>query len=396
MKMNKWFMLGMVGLAFTACSNEEDVTGGKPIFNGNGMVSVRIVKPSVTKALTPGASVDISGDITVTLKGKKTVDAQSEDYEETIVIKSGDLSGTTELKFWNVAVPTKLTASINGGQSSYTGTTITSTASDGKTPLWQVAPASAPAYGETTTFTPTEKEDTPTLTEDGKTEAGAEETDKNKVYSIYDATVTMAIPMARLEVGDITFEAPSTGSSIYKKLIYTGCYLDKYATNGGTYKIPADDQENDGKPYFTDTSVSMTENNYWFETDAGTVGQKVADLKYSAGADHNFITTKIDEAGSFNFYAGDKNPQFKLYFKTGEFATSVTGKNFPRYAIVTKYMKDGKEITLENGHIYQIKGVKLDDDNFIPDEEGNELFGVIVTVTEATWTVEGVDAVWAD
>ena len=25
MKMNKWFMLGMVGLAFTACSNEEEL-----------------------------------------------------------------------------------------------------------------------------------------------------------------------------------------------------------------------------------------------------------------------------------------------------------------------------------------------------------------------------------
>ena len=68
----------------------------------------------------------------------------------------------------------------------------------------------------------------------------------------------------------------------------------------------------------------------------------------------------------------------------------------PRYAIIKKYLKNGQEINLENGHIYQITGVKLDSDNFIPNEEGEDIYGVVVTVTEAVWTVESIGAEWAN
>lgn len=155
MKMNKFFMLGLAGLAFAACSNEEEAVNNGSQFNGNGAVSVKIVKPAVTKTLSPGTTVDVTGDITITLIRKKSATSQTDDYSETITIASNQLQGTTELKFWNVYQPTKLTASINGGEPSYTATAITSKVSEDEdaSQLWQVAPASAPAYGETSTFT---------------------------------------------------------------------------------------------------------------------------------------------------------------------------------------------------------------------------------------------------
>lgn len=401
MKLNKFFMLGMVGLAFAACSNEEEVDNANLTPKGYGAVSVKIVKPAVTKALSTGPTVDVTGDITITLTGKKSATSQSDDYTETITIASNQLNGTTELKFWNVYQPTKLTASINGGKASYEAVAITSKVSeeDDAAALWQVAPASAPAYGETTTFTLTQDEDSPVLTKDNNgsnngTEAGANTGDEDKVYSMYEASVVMAIPMARLEIGSITYQVPTEGESIYKSLTYTGCYLDHYATNGAAYKIPQA-TENNGVPYFPSVTVP-SDANYWFEQDAGAAGQKVADLKYTASSNHNFITTAITEAGSFNFFAGATNPQFKLYFKEAEFQDGVTGMQTPRYAIIKKYLKDGLPIDLKNGHIYQITNVQLDSDNFIPNEEGEDIYGVVVTVTEAVWTVESIDAEWAE
>lgn len=401
MKMNKWFMLGMVGLAFTACSNEEEVENANLTPKGNGAVSVKIVKPAVTKTLSPGPTVDVTGNITITLTGKKSATSQSDDYTETITIASNQLSGTTELKFWNVYQPTKITASINGGRASYEAVAITSKVSeeDDAPLLWQVAPASAPAYGETTTFTLTQDEDSPELANDNNgsnngTEAGANAGDDEKVYSMYEASVVMAIPMARLEIGSISYQAPTEGESIYESLTYTGCYLDHYATNGAEYKIPQS-TENNGIPYFPSVTVP-DDANYQFEANAGAAGQNVADLKYAAASNHNFITTPITDAGSFNFFAGATNPQFKLYFKNATFKSGVTGMQTPRYAIIKKYLKEGKEINLENGHIYQITGVILDSDNFIPNEEGEDIYGVVVTVTEAVWSVESIDAEWAD
>lgn len=399
MKLNKFFMLGMVGLAFAACSNEGEVDNANLTPKGYGAVSVKIVKPAVTKALSTGPTVDVTGDIIITLTGKATATSQSNDYTETIKIASSQLNGTTELKFWNVYEPTKLTASINGGQATYTAVAITSNASDGSTPLWQVAPASAPAYGETETFTLSQDEDSPVLANDNNgsnngTEAGANTGDEDKVYSMYEASVVMAIPMARLEIGSITYQAPTEGESIYKSLTYTGCYLDHYATNGAAYKIPQA-SENDGVPYFPSVTVP-SDANYWFEANAGAAGQNVADLKYTASSNHNFITTEISKAGSFNFFAGATNPQFKLYFKEAEFQDGVTGMQTPRYAIIKKYLKDGQPIDLKNGHIYQITNVQLDSDNLIPNEEGEDIYGVVVTVTEAVWTVESIDADWAE
>lgn len=380
MKLNRFFMLGLAGLAFTACSNEEEPGNQLPNGNGSGAVSVKIVKPT-TKTLSEGTTVAVTGNITVSLYEKTDLEngvPKDDAQPKTLTVNTDNVQ---ELTFWNVIDPGLITASINGGERTYASTVITSNAPSTSTPMWQVAPASVPAYGETSTFTKTGGTGSPTIANDEITEQGAAEGDQNNEYDMYEATVTMAIPMARLEVGSITLDG---AQDVYETLIYTGSYLDKYSTNGGTYE----------NGVFT--AVTSGFNNYWFEDNAGATGQTESALKYAASAGHDFVDTPISEGGLFNFYAGTTNPQFKLYFKTGTMADDdQTNIQFPRYAMITKYnTATQNNITLQNGHIYKITGVTLDPGNLIPDEEGNTMYGVTVTVVEAEWTVETLTGEW--
>lgn len=393
MKLNRFFMLGLAGLAFAACSNDDE-PGQAPVYVENGAVSVKIVKPAITKTLSSGTTVDIKGKLTVTLVGKKAKESTENDYRETIVIDVDQLASVQNLTFWNIAVPDSLIASINDGALSYEKDFADKDKKLQLGSLWSVAPESAPAYGVTTKFVLNGGSGSPDLSNDNdgtnnKPEAGANDGDQNKVYDKYTATVNMAIPMARLEVGTITYKAPSEPEKpVYATLIYTGSYLDKYVTYGTKY--------NEDEGAFP--ASGETVGNYWFEAGAGAAGQAESLMKFPASGTPDFLTTPIQEGGCFNFFAAGENPQFKLYFKTGTLnPESGTEIGFPRYAMITKYLdSEGEEVTMENGHIYQIKSMELDEPHFIPNEDGGTTYGVVVTVVEAQWEIESVSGVWGE
>lgn len=101
-------MLGMVGLAFAACSNEEEVGNN---LSGNGVVEVKIVAPS-TKSLVDGTTgnnedkVQVTGEITVEL----TAGTGS---QSTTIIADGK---THTVKFYGVKAPSLIEAYINDGK----------------------------------------------------------------------------------------------------------------------------------------------------------------------------------------------------------------------------------------------------------------------------------------
>lgn len=379
-----------------ACSNEDVTDNGGAQFKGNGAVAVKIVSPDLLTRNAGGAttgdagsSVAITGDLVVTLTGK-TLDSEGNPtvpYEQSITIDASKLKSASEgdaatiLKFWNIAVPEKLTASINGGEVDYKSVDLSTL---------QVAAANVPAYGETTNFikksdsegqSPILGEDNDTK-EDG-TEQGAEDGDATKVYEMYEASVTMAIPVARLEVSNITHvkhAGTDEDQCIYTELKADGAYLDGYTTQGSKY-----------------TGAS-------FPNSVGIAGDFSFDGIHGTGAKSGLID-EFEEAQSFmaeqklagpftyNFYANGTNPVFKLYFGTAEGTNIIE----PRYAMVTKYKDaDGHEVTFQNGHIYRILSATLYDKNIIGDEGGNTLFGVEVTVEEATWTLHTIEAEWAE
>lgn len=403
MKLNKFFMLGMVGLAFAACSNEEEMANDFP--NGTGVVSVKLINPALTRTITdptPGTAgtttIAIKGDLVVSLYEASDVTAGTPNEGATpkiITINADDVSSSTELKFWNVTKPGLITVSINGGQKSYASIAI-------ETSALQSKPESIPAYGETTDFTLTGDTDSPVIANDNdntsggnKTEQGAVEGDQNKTYQLYEASVNMAIPVARLEVSGITHVDDEEATCEYTTLTIAGAYMDNLYTQGGTYS------ENDDKysaatgpqDYCWDVNGDDAENSLGTGIDA-----VLKDAISGIEAERSFLTGTWPAGGdafAYNFYAGTENPVFKIYFDTSVGADSSNPKPAPRFAMVKQYIgADGREVTFENGKIYRITKAELADGNIIGDEGGNTLYGVVVTVTEATWSIVDIDAVW--
>lgn len=389
MKINKLFLLGLAGLAFTACSSDEEMTtqSGLPI--GNGAVSVKIVNPASTRAITSptggdnGSKIEVSGTLTVTLSYK---DELNQDKTQTLSIDAADLNNETKLKFWNIYKPEKLTVAINGGTADYSAVDISSEA-------MQNAPANIAAYGETGTFTKTTETGSPVIANDGITEEGAENGDDSKVYQMYNASVTMAIPVARLEVSGITHVthvgAPDDVCE-YAKLTIAGAYLDDLCQYGGKYSNGA-------------YSAATTVGDYCWLENQGLGTGATAILKDAITGDEtarNFLTgtwPANGEAFAYNFYASGTNPIFKIYFDQSEGASITEPRPAPRFAMVTKYVDaDDNPVTFENGKIYRITKAELSDKNIIGDEGGNTLYGVTVTVTEAEWSIVDINAEWAE
>ena len=93
-------------------------------------------------------------------------------------------------------------------------------------------------------------------------------------------------------------------------------------------------------------------------------------------------TARIPETSTdvfaYNFYGSQetgKVPQFKIYFTNALSASQGTLIPTKQYAIISSYKltADGDPIALENGKIYRVKDIILDDLKVQPDESGNEL-----------------------
>lgn len=417
MKLNKFFMLGMVGLAFAACSNEEEVASFP---DGGGAVSIRLVNPGVlTKGIanpTPGSSVAVTGTIKIDL-----YDNQTTTVSQTMSFDASTINDETVLTFWNVQAPKKIAVSINNGAANYSDVAISDL---------QAAPASIPAYGETTKFTLTDDMKSPDLDNDheatggNKQEQGANEGDDKKLYQIYTAKVTMAIPVARLEVSGIKHKEhpqqiePGTDQCEYTTLTIKGVYMDNLYTKGGAYQENNSSEGSDGFYNSKFADGSTLQDYCWDDTveepndinlgtgitailkDAITTGTSLGENFLEKGASWPKSTDEdAAQVFAYNFYPAsgiDNMPKFKIYFDTSVSSDPANPKPAPRFAMITKYKKDGRDLNaFEPGKIYRITNAELVDGNIIGDESGNTLYGVEVTVKEAEWSVVDITADWA-
>lgn len=384
MKMNKFFMLGLAGLAFAACNNEEELSNQLP--EGTGAVTINIVSPAMTRSVETGTT-----DNSVTVTGTVTISLAATTGGGSITLTEEELAAQNSVTFWNVESPTKVTVTMNDGKNSYEG--------DAPTIFKGKAPASIPAYGETSSFTLTSETASPGDKGGSDYETGANGSDNSKVYQLYTASVQLAIPVARLEVSGIQHITGShlEGDCAYNTLTIAGVYLDNvYATGAGvTYADGA----------FSCASGTPTDYSY-----DGEHGTGIEAIWKDAAVTTNFLTADAvwpetaGQAYSYYFFGADgagNLPKFKIYFDTSLAKDEDHPLPAPRYAMITKYKETaengGGEITkFEPGHIYRITSAQLSDENIIGDEGGNTLYGVEVTVEEATWTVKTIDAEWAD
>ena len=384
MKLNKSFMLAMAGLTMTACSNDDEM--GTQFPDGNGAVSIRIVNPSMGRAVGAGHEnaviVKAKTDVVVAL----TDDNGVKTY--TFTADAWNSATNRNVKFWNVVNPKSITVTMNGGVVSYNAEK--SVAADDLQEVENV-----PVYGEAPKITLTSQVETP----NGDYSVGAEAGDKDKTYQMYTATVKLAIPVARLEVGGIKHVA-HTGEGDdnckYQTLSIAGVYLDNVVPNGAGVKYQ------DG----VFTNASGTAVDYSFDGTHGTGDEAI--LKDAINEENkNFLAsgtqwpTVEGQVFGYNFFGCEaaKMPKFKIYFNESVSANPDSPLPAPRYAMITKYKNaDGTEDLnqFEPGKIYRITGAFLDDKNIIGDEGGNTTYGVTVTVEEAQWTPVNITAEWQE
>lgn len=385
MKFSKSLLWAFAGLGLFACSNEE-VVDNTQLPDGVGAVTINIVSPSMSRAIVDGTtatSVPVTGEVTIKLEA--TTGSGS------IKLSTEELAEQSSVTFWNVKEPKKITVSMNGGKASY--------ADDAPT-IFTSEPAGVPAYGEVgeTDITLSSTTASPGDKGGADYETGANSGDENKTYQLYTASVKLAIPVARLEVSGIQHitDTHATGDCAYKTLKIAGVYLDNvYATGAGvTYASGA----------FPCATGAPTDYSY-----DGTHGTGTAAILKDAATVTDFLTANQTwpetdgKAYAYYFYGADgadKLPKFKIYFSESESQDATSPLPAPRYAMITSYKQTaengGGQITkFEPGHIYRITSAKLTDENIIGDEGGNTLYGVEVTVEEAKWTVETIDADWA-
>lgn len=355
--MNKFFMLGLAGLAFAACSNEENVGNN---LAGNGIVEVKIVSPT-TKTLGNATGGDDGLDkITVApTDGKVNVRLTAAQVgsvgttTSTIQVSVGETA-----TFYDVKAPTKVEAWINDGEEKAQGSASIETLQD-------IEPKDFPAYGSTTEITLT----------------GEMSTNSGKNYEMYEATVDLVLPVARLEVSGITHVHTLPGDAAsckYATLTIDGIYLDKISLTDGAdptdYYLGKADPAPASVPVLYDeiTSASFLEGGVW--------------------------PTVADPAQSYNFYFypnANQMPILKIYFENAIASDTDNPVSAPRYAIIKSY-NGNTNFQFAKGTIYRITNVTLADNNIIGDEEGNTLYGVDVTVTEAKWDVQTITAEWEE
>lgn len=405
MKLNKFFMLGLAGLAFAACSNEEEVDNG---LSGLSAVSIKIESSELTRAIADATQGDDGID-------KVSVVPQA-NTEVVITLTADEGGGEFRLTpdqwnkgkvvtFWNVSNPTSVTVSMNGGVASYNAINIAT-----GSPSLQVLPAAIPVYGSTSTFTPTDRSESPDADDDHQT--GATSDDESKTYQIYTATVQLDIPVARLEVSGIkhvTHTNTGDDKCLYSKLTIAGVYMDNVKpTDGGTrtdYQFSASGTGSGAeailKDAITDNTDFLDDSKVWPATATPAkayaynfYGPTAAEIADAEQVTDNAETDDVDEALEAKQAL---NPKFKIYFSEAEGVEGGKPVTEPRYAMITNYKdKSGNSIILKNGTIYRITEAVLKDSNIIGDETGNTLIGVEVTVVEAKWDVKTIEADWAE
>lgn len=361
MKTLKSLFMLCAGLSFCACNSDND-----NVFpEGAGIVEVQIVPPTVATRATindltsnDANSLKVTGTYTVKLTANEGSGSKTWTF------------GQENVKFENVVGPKKVevvvngTIDANGGLAAMSLEQVNTDAMEDATKV--------PAYGETTSFS-------------------LDAADK-----LYTASVQMAIPVARLEVGAIDF----TGSE-FQKLQVVGVYLDNLRTVGGTYSEADKYFSANATPQIKDYYFNVSETLYGKDTDNEN------ELPYVLGdaANVDLVTANLPGIYAYNFYGAtpgtgtideetySDNPQFKICFSAAQLNNEANA--IPRYAMITKYKSGDDYIALENGKIYQVTAAALIDDKIVDDEDGVPVeYQLEVTVEEAAWQIVPVTGEW--
>lgn len=356
MRMNKFFMLGLAGLAFAACNNEEVIDTAHQ--NG-ATVTVRFVGDAITRTLETPTTGDNGQTFPVVVNsGAITLTAQAVDVPSQQI--SGPLNGSSEYTFTGVRAPELIKVVVNDGIK--TDMSLANVYSTG---------LAEPLYGESSTFVQDEK------------------------TGNYTVTINLERRLARLQFSGLNF---TTEGSSYTALTLDGIYLNgAVKTENGTDKAIAN---NIGA---WETVKTWTDAPVYDEINAVIIGTGAQTGPWPSN----------DQCYAYNIFPAsdaDNLPKLTVCF-SGAVQNNVSGSPY-RYARVAKYKFDSSKGQLQlpegeddgiddsgyitnfkAGYIYNITGLILEDGDLGPTPDG-EGVTLTATVTVEPWTLVNATVEW--
>ena len=330
MKLNKFFMLGLAGLAFAACSNEDEV--GNDLSQNSKTITVKIE--------TGGYTTRASGNGAWT----NGANNQSQITVNTVTLYFHGVSGTV----------TKIAAVANC-QPTASGTWANIVAETFDVADYQTA-ENAPVYAEAVDIT-------------------YKNTDTQDGYPMYEATLQLATKMSRIELSG-NLQCTNLAESAYKTLT-----LEYVGINRANTKFTLDGTGSD--PH------SVTDNLPGFP-DTGTRSA----IYDGAAARAPVLCNKNTSValGTSYGYSVCGMPELLLRFDSEPIDNVTEGYIIydPAYLKITGFKTaGGNTVAMEPGKIYQITDLEFTEENITTLEK--DKICITATVSVAPWDIVAVE-----
>ena len=372
MRMNKFLMLGIAGLAFAACSNEEEF-GGSAETQGTKQVTVTI-KTASPEIGTKGTQGNFT---TATEINATDIDIYFLNATGTIMdirnISEGEDSQGGKIFHGIEGSVTKIAATGNYDIQTTValGTTnFSAIEAEAVSVNTYQAASTVPVYAAAAN-----------LTQDGTDEHG----------ELWKAELTLSTQMSRIELGG-TLTCTNLGTAYSKlDLAYIGINntAETYTLSTGTGGTMHNASDNSvGYPVIDQTE--NTPENFYETLFTGDSEPFTYTYSMSAPDPAGAATITLSEVYAFNFV---ENCHLVLRFEPTVIPNESLLPNDPAYLkVIGLQTEGGEDVTIEAGNIYQLKGLTFKEEDLTP--LVNDQICVVATVTVTPWELNTVTPVY--
>ena len=351
MKLNKYFMLGLAGLAFAACSNEDEV--GNDLSQNSKTITVKIetggytTRASGNEAWTNGANNQ--SQITVNTVTLYLLD------KDGAIVDTKTLANKLSDTFHGVSGTVTKIAAVANCQPTASGTWANVVVETFDVADYQTA-ENAPVYAEAVDIT-------------------YKNTDTQDGYPMYEATLQLVTKMSRIELSG-NLQCTNLTESAYKTLTLEYVGINRANTKFTLKGIGSDPHPvTDNLPGFPDTGTPTA------FYDAAATPAPVLDDKNTSVA-----------LGTSYGYSVCGMPELLLRFDSEPIDNVTEGYIIydPAYLKITGFKTaDGNVVAMEPGKTYQITDLEFTEENITTLEK--DKICITATVSVAPWDIVAVE-----
>ncbi len=351
MKLNKFFMLGLAGLAFAACSNEDEV--GNDLSQNSKTITVKIetggytTRASGNEAWTNGANNQ--SQITVNTVTLYLLD------KDGAIVDTKTLANKLSDTFHGVSGTVTKIAAVANCQPTASGTWANVVVETFDVADYQTA-ENAPVYAEAVDIT-------------------YKNTDTQDGYPMYEATLQLVTKMSRIELSG-NLQCTNLTESAYKTLTLEYVGINRANTKFTLKGIGSDPHPvTDNLPGFPDTGTPTA------FYDAAATPAPVLDDKNTSVA-----------LGTSYGYSVCGMPELLLRFDSEPIDNVTEGYIIydPAYLKITGFKTaDGNVVAMESGKIYQITDLEFTEEDITTLEK--DKICITATVSVAPWDIVAVE-----